>query len=151
MTDADRFPQRSGLGARLAVAAMGLSILSGMIGFIGGQYFAESLASRQAPDRLLIQGAVALVIQVAIVLGLRSSRRASRVVAEAAAGLGGLFLLAVSLFIGGELAREGAPMWLWPRFALLVTSGLLYITAATLAWREGRHELPGQPGPRAAS
>lgn len=77
------------------------------------------------------------------VLGLRSTRRDYRMVAVVAAGLGGLLLLAVSLFIGGELARGDAPIWLWARFLLLVPSGLLYITAATLVWREGRREVPG--------
>ena len=78
---------------------------------------------------------VSLLVQVVIVLGLRSRDRGFQEVAAVLAGMGALGIAFVAFFMGAELLGGQAPVWLWPVFLLLVGTGALYLAAAVLGFR----------------
>ena len=100
--------------------------------------FFQRLPLRLRRDDLIhVIPVLVLAAQVLVVLGLRSRDAALQTIAVAAAGLGCLVLVGVSLGIGFEIAGGGAPVWLGPSTGVSVAAGLFYL-AAIISWIRAR-------------
>lgn len=83
-----------------------------------------------------IGAVVALLVQVAIIFGLRSREWSLQIVAAAAAVVGSLGVFFVAFFASFEVIG-GVSAWGWAAFLLLVSTGALYFAAAIMTVASG--------------
>ncbi len=114
---------------RLGWAGLALWILSGVVTAVG-----ELATEGGLLASFLIVELIGLVVAIAIVLAVRSTRLIGNA-AIILAGLAGLFDLLTGIGQVAEIAGGLAPAWLWLDAPLTLMIGAVYLLLMATSWR----------------